>query len=272
MTLRSCQQGVGLREAFDVGAAGACLGGLARAGLVAALVALGGCVTAPAPDDAAADEANDPYEDLNRGVFAFNQTLDGLILKPAAQIYRGIVPEQGRIGIRNALANAASTVTFANDILQGDMDRATVTLGRLFINTLFGFGGLVDTASAWGAEPAHSEDFGQTLAVWGAEEGPYLMLPIFGPSNPRDAVGRLADAFTDPLNYVSLGTGAWAARAGTTAVDMRSRYLDQLDELERTSVDFYAAIRSLYRQRRDAEIRNGELSVEYLPAIEDFDE
>jgi phospholipid-binding lipoprotein MlaA len=152
------------------------------------------------------------------------------------------------------------------------MDRATVTLGRFFLNTGFGFLGLVDVATEWGAEPAHDEDFGQTLAVWGFGEGPYLMLPIFGPSNPRDAVGLVVDHFSDPLTYVILEGDEGLIRGGVTAVDTRSRYLDQIDELEKTSIDYYAALRSLYRQSRNADIRNGEIAPEYLPSIESFDE
>lgn len=243
-----------------------------RAAVLAAVAVLTACASPPVASQTAIEDANDPLEPVNRGIFAFNRTLDGLILKPAAQIYRGVVPEPGRKGVHNLLVNWTSPVVFLNDILQGDMDRATVTLGRFFLNTGFGFLGVLDVATEWGAEPAHDEDFGQTLAVWGAGEGPYLMLPVFGPSNPRDAIGRVVDHFSDPLTYVILNADERLVRFGVTAVDRRARYLDQIDELERTSIDYYAAIRSLYRQRRNAEIRNGAVEAEYLPSIEDFDE
>lgn len=244
------------------------------AGLLALGVSLAGCASAPAAEEgeAAALGQNDPLEPINRGIFAFNRTLDGVILKPAAQIYRGVVPSEARTGVRNILVNWTSPVVALNDILQGNMDRATVTVGRFFLNTGFGFLGLIDVATAWGAEPAHDEDFGQTLGAWGFGEGPYLMLPVFGPSNPRDAVGLVVDHFTDPLTYVILNADENLARRGVTAVDTRSRYLGQLDGLEKSSIDYYAARRSLYRQRRDAEIRNGEVEPEYLPSIESFDE
>lgn len=247
---------------------------IARAGLVTLALGLAACASQPAAEDPAdaVAEANDPLEPINRGVFAFNRTLDGLILKPAAIVYRGVLPEDARTGVRNVLVNWTSPVVFLNDVLQGDMDRATVTMGRFFLNTGFGFLGLLDVATAWGAEPGHDEDFGQTLGTWGVGEGPYLMLPIFGPSNPRDAVGLVVDHFTDPLTYVILSGDESLARGGVTAVDTRSRFLDQLDELEASSIDYYAALRSLYRQRRDAEIRNGEIAPEYLPSIESFDE
>ncbi len=241
--------------------------------LVAATLALAGCATTPpAGEESAAEDANDPLEPVNRGIFAFNRTVDGLVLKPAAQIYRGVVPQEGRTMVYNVLVNWSSPVVILNDLLQGDMDRATVTIGRFFLNTGFGFLGLFDVATAWGAEPGHEEDFGQTLGFWGFGEGPYLMLPLFGPSNPRDAVGLVVDHFTDPLNYIILDETAELVRAGVTAVDTRSRYLDQIDELERTSLDYYAAIRSLYRQRRSSDIHNGRVDAAYLPSIEDFAE
>ena len=264
MRVRQEAKGVGSGAPFGNGAARA-----ARAIALAAIAALAACASQPA--QTAAEDPNDPLEPVNRGIFAFNRTLDGLLLKPAAQIYRGVVPEVGRTGVHNVLVNWSSPVVFVNDVLQGDMDRATVTMGRFFLNTGFGVLGLLDVATAWGAEPAHDEDFGQTLAVWGAGEGPYLMLPIFGPSNPRDAVGLVVDHFTDPLTYVILSSDEGLARSGVTAVDRRSRHLDQVDELERTSIDYYAAIRSLYRQSRNAAIRNGAVDAEYLPSIEDFD-
>ncbi|MSP83761.1 MAG: VacJ family lipoprotein [Alphaproteobacteria bacterium] len=218
------------------------------------------------------DDVGDPLEPLNRGIFAFNRTIDGLILKPAAHIYRGVVPELGREGVHNVLSNWTAPVTFLNDVLQGEPDRASATLGRFFLNTGFGLLGLLDVATYVGAEERHDEDFGQTLAVWGSGEGPYLMLPIFGPSNPRDAVGLVADKLSDPLTWVLLDDTASFVRSGASALDTRSRYLDELDSLERTSIDFYAALRSLYRQRRNADIHNGAVPAEdYLLIPEDIE-
>ena len=231
-------------------------------------LALAACATPPPPDDpdavAAYQEANDPLEPLNRGIFEFNLTLDGVLLKPAAQIYRGVVPDEGRKGVSNLLDNWSSPVTFANDLLQGEFDRATVTLGRFFINTGFGFLGVIDVVDYLGGDPGHDEDFGQTLAVRGAGEGPYLMLPIYGPSNPRDAAGLAIDFFIDPLTYLLRGEAADLIFGGATAVDRRERHLDELDDVEKTSIDLYAAIRSLYRQNRASEVRNGEPDLESL--------
>jgi phospholipid-binding lipoprotein MlaA len=134
------------------------------------------------------EDDNDPLEGLNRGIFEFNRVVDGVLIKPAAQIYRGVLPQQAQDSVRSFLRNLRSPVILANDVLQGDMDRAGSTIGRFLVNTTLGIGGLFDVASELGM-PFHDEDFGQTLAVWGVGEGPYLVLPLLGPSNPRDAVG-----------------------------------------------------------------------------------
>jgi phospholipid-binding lipoprotein MlaA len=126
------------------------------------------------------------------------------------------------------------------------------------MNTVMGLGGLIDVAGMHGI-PFHDEDFGQTLAVWGVPDGPYLMLPVFGPSNPRDAVGLGAEFFADPVNRMLRGKDLDAlvyARGGVNAVDARSRNIETFDKIEATSIDYYATIRSLYRQRRASQIRN----------------
>jgi len=231
--------------------------------LVLALSLTAGCATAPDPTDREAvaeyQQLNDPGEPANRAVFAVNQVLDKGVLKPAAGMYRDLVPPPVRTGVTNALNNLRSPVIFFNDILQGEMRRAGVTFMRFVINTTIGIGGLGDPASDMGF-PYHSEDFGQTLAAWGIGEGPFVMLPVFGPSNPRDAVGLVVDFLVDPLNMWATNTDReyiTYARGGTRAVDERARNYDTLEDLERSSLDFYATIRSLYRQRRADEIGNG---------------
>jgi phospholipid-binding lipoprotein MlaA len=230
-----------------------------------------GCATPPEDDPKALaefEDTNDPIEPFNRAMFEFNRTVDGLLFKPLAIMYRGVVPGPVREGVHDVLTNLRAPFVFINDALQGEGDRAGVTAGRFAINTTVGVLGIFDVAAEWGLEP-HSEDFGQTFAVWGMPEGFYLVLPIFGPSNPRDGLGLLAEAVLDPVNY-------WArsedidelplSRTLATGVDIRSRHLDTLDEIERTSLDFYAAIRSLYRQRRADEIRNSRPSaIEPVP-------
>ncbi|MFQ5985058.1 MAG: VacJ family lipoprotein [Alphaproteobacteria bacterium] len=233
-------------------------------------LALAACATPPSIDEpealAAYEEARDPLEPTNRQIFEFNRGLDRVILKPVAESYREVVPAFARRRVRNFLNNLKSPVVFVNDVLQAKPDRATVTLGRFLINSTFGLAGLFDIPALSG-DVGHDEDFGQTLAVWGLGDGPYLMLPLLGPSNPRDGIGILVDSILDPFNYI-LPTAGSIARTGATAVDRREAILDSLDEVERTSIDFYAAIRSLYRQHRGDEIRDQELPP--LPPILDI--
>ena len=231
------------------------------------------CATAPSPDDkeahAAYQEANDPLEPMNRAVFAFNRGFDKVLLRPAAITYRAVLPQPVRESNTNFLDNLESPVIFANDLLQAKPGRAGTTLARFVINTSIGFFGFFDPAEGMGYA-YHDEDFAQTLGYWGVSSGPYLMLPILGPLPPRDSVGFAVDVLTDPLTYIfDDHRGVNYALYGVDAVDQRHQVLDQFDELERTSVDYYAAIRSLYRQRMNDLIRDGEPDLENLP---DFDE
>ena len=235
---------------------------LLRMALLAGLMlAFQGCATPPTDPDALAafNEANDPLEPMNREIFAFNEGADKYVIKPLAQGYVNVVPAGARRSVRSFLNNLNSPVVLANDIMQGEVQRAGTTLGRAVFNTTLGIGGLFDVATEVGL-PYHDEDFGQTLAVWGVGEGPYLVIPILGPSNPRDIVGLVADGFMDPLNWylenIHLGYLTYV-RAAIDGIDKRASVLDALDEIKRTSLDFYATIRSLYRQRRIDEINNG---------------
>ena len=227
--------------------------------------ALGGCTTTTNPDSLA---QNDPYEPTNRDIFDFNQKLDKNVARPVAVFYNSTVPEQIRDRFHYMLENLDEPVTFANDVLQGEPVRATQTLGRLTFNTTLGIGGMFDIASKMGI-PDHSEDFGQTLGVWGSGEGPYWVLPLVGPSPPRDSAGRVIDIFLDPLTYARFdGYHALAySRAGMGILDLRARNVDTLDQIERTSVDYYATQRSLYRQYRNSEIRNGAPDTSDLPNL-----
>lgn len=208
-------------------------------------------------DDFAVEDDNDPLEVPNRMFFAFNEALDFAIIRPIAVTYRFVVPTGVRDSVRNFLRNLRSPVTLANDLLQGNLDRAENTFARFFINSTIGLLGLFDIAADSGY-PYHDEDFGQTMGSYGAGEGFYLVLPILGPSNLRDAGGRVVDLFLDPLTYLApqeVGLG----RAVATGVDFRSRNIDEFDALKADSLDFYARIRSLYRQNRESEINNGAL-------------
>jgi len=225
-------------------------GGLALAG---ALLLAWALVAGPA---LAQDDENDPLEPVNRAVFQFNRVLDGLILEPAALMYRMATPQFVRDGVQNFLANLSTPVVLANDLLQGEFGRAEKTLGRFMLNTILGFGGLIDVGGRVGMPERHYEDFGQTLAIYGIGEGPYLMLPVLGPSNPRDAVGRAVDLLFDPLFFLAPADVNYA-RFGANAVTFREENIETIDELERGSLDFYAATRTLVRQLRANEIRNG---------------
>lgn len=225
--------------------------------LLAACLVLGACAGSQVAADTDAGP-NDPLEDINRPIFAFNKALDDYALKPVAKGYRTVLPEPVRDGIRNFLNNLRTPLILANDALQGNGERAGQTFARFWMNTVLGLGGLIDVAAIHGI-PFHDEDFGQTLAVWGVPEGPYLMLPVFGPSNPRDAVGLGAEFVADPLNRMLRGKDLdylVYVRGGINAVDARSRNIETFDKLESTSLDYYATIRSLYRQRRASQIRN----------------
>lgn len=218
-----------------------------------------GCATPPPASDRAAvaafNETNDPYEPFNRAMLQFNLALDKAILKPVAYVYKESVPDPLQTNVTNFLANLRGPVIFANDLLQGEFQRAGNTLMRFTMNSTFGILGINDLAGEIGMQE-HTEDFGQTLATWDVDDGPYLVLPIFGPSNPRDGVGILADSLMDPFSWLTPFEFR-IGRAVGTAVDRRARHYDQINDLEKNSLDFYAAIRSLYRQRRADEIRNG---------------
>ncbi len=204
-----------------------------------------------------AETVNDPFESVNRKIFDFNLALDRTFLRPVARFYVENVPDAIREIVHSVLTYLRTPIILANDLLQGEIDRAGQTVARAVVNTVIGIGGTVDAASKMGIE-FHDEDFGQTLAVWGFGEGPYLVLPLLGPSNPRDAIGLGADSFADPVNFYVDDLSISLPRSGAGAIDTRARNLDTLEDLERTSLDFYAAVRSLYRQRRNDEIKNGE--------------
>ena len=237
----------------------------ARAGLaarrrrwlaVAQALAVAAAVVVSAPPPSRAQEIADPLEPVNRAVFGFNMTLDDWVLEPVARAYRYVAPEPVRRSVANFLRNLRSPVVFANDLLQGERERAGVTLGRFMINSTLGVFGLFDAANAFGYA-AHDEDLGQTFGVWGLPSGPYLMLPLLGPSSVRDAGGRVGDYFINPLNHCCVDTDEWLALYGTGTVSDREANIEVFDDLKENSLDLYAAVRSIYAQRRAAEIRNG---------------
>lgn len=207
---------------------------------------------------AEARDTNDPLEPTNRVFYKINDGIDTVFLRPVAQAYVYAVPQVIRTHTHHFLTNLSSPVALANDIMQAKPRRAGDTLMRLLINSTVGVAGVFDVATDWGY-PEHNTDFGVTLALWGFDEGPYLFLPLFGPSNPRDATGLGADIALDPLTWVGKGavvTDLGIARFGVTAIDARAGVLDQIDQIKAGALDPYATFRSLYRQHRASVIED----------------
>jgi len=244
---------------------------------LAALMLVAGCASQPKPaadgwsesDDleiAEVDSDNDPLELLNRFTFSFNMALDTVIFQPVAAYYRFLFPVQVRDSVRNVFRNLRSPLILINDLLQGETERAETTLVRFIVNSTVGVLGLFDVAADLG-HPYHDEDFGQTLAVHGMGEGFYLVLPVLGPSNPRDGAGLLVDLYLNPLTYAfdSVDADDWVVpRIAAEAIDKRSRNIEVIEDLRRDSIDFYARVRSLHRQSRTNEINNGRVPVDSL--------
>jgi phospholipid-binding lipoprotein MlaA len=227
----------------------------------------------PAVGDAAdTGGLKDPLESSNRRVFAFNNAIDHALINPLVKGYRFIVPEPARKGVRNALRNLKSPTTFANQVLQGDMGGAADVLARAVINSTVGILGLFDPADRMGIH-YEQEDFGQTLGVWGIGHGPYVVVPILGPSSARDYFGYFVDGYADPLRWYLFNIDKeeiYYAKLGVDYIDLRESLIDVLADLERSSIDYYAAVRSIYAQRREA-LKNDEMATA-VPDFEEFSE
>ncbi len=218
---------------------------------------LAGCATPPPADDpdAVADfrQTNDPLEPTNRVFYKINDTLDTYALKPAAQAYRFVLPERVRTGIHNVLDNLGGPVRLTNDTLEGKPRRAGDTAMRFLINSTAGVGGIFDVAKSVGY-PNHDTDFALTLANWNVPEGPFLFLPVLGPSSPRDVTGFAADMVINPFTWIARGQRVFTITSWTKtvlgALDARAEFLDAIDNVKKTALDPYATFRSLYRQNR----------------------
>lgn len=233
--------------------------------LLAAFAVVGaaaGCATPPPKSDTVAyqeyQQTNDPLEPTNRFLYRVNNALDQYVLRPAAVAYHDALPDPVRNAIHNALNNLSTPLKLGNDMLEGQPRLAGNSYMRFLINTTVGGLGFFDPASGWGY-PDHDNDFGLTFAIWGVPEGPFLFLPLLGPSNPRDAAGRGVGIYADPIGRFGQGaivTGLDWGRWGLNVVDARSRVLGEISSIKRTALDPYATFRSLYRQHREAQINN----------------
>ena len=207
------------------------------------------------PEVVGREPISDPLEGLNRVIFTFNDGVDIFVLRPIAALYGFIAPSVVKRSIGNSFENLNAPVVLANDLLQLEFGDAATTTGRFVVNSTVGVLGLFDVAENFGL-PHHPADFGQTLHSYGVGPGPYLILPLLGPSTARDGVGDVVDIFLDPLTYL-LETGATVGVAASKAVVTRERLLVPLEELRATSIDYYAAVRSAFYQDRVVVLRKG---------------
>ncbi len=224
---------------------------------------LAACATRPPESDPHAlalyEQANDPLEPFNRVMWDLNMALDKVILRPVTWIYRTIIPSPLRQVVTNIYANAKTPLVIVNALLQGEPNRAGIATKRFLANTVLGLGGIADPATAFEI-PVIDEDFGQTLAVWGWQSEPYLVLPFIGPSNPRDAVGFVGDALSEPVGLgLDIADLRWVRRGWSAGgiIEVRDRNWSVIKELKKSD-DPYAFARSAYRQRRQFLISNGE--------------
>ncbi|WP_192981545.1 VacJ family lipoprotein [Pseudomonas sp. EggHat1] len=220
------------------------------------LMALVGLSLLPAMSQAASEE--DPWESFNRPIFRFNDTVDTYALKPIAQGYRAVTPQFLEDGVHNVFGNIGDVGNLANNLLQGKLHNAGVDTGRLIFNTTFGVLGFFDVAKHMGLRK-NDEDFGQTLGVWGLNSGPYLVIPLLGPSTVRDATGRVPDSFLTPYPYMDHVPTRNVTR-GVQVVDTRANLL-QAERL--VSGDKYIFIRNAYLQSREFKVKDGQVEDDF---------
>jgi phospholipid-binding lipoprotein MlaA len=211
---------------------------------------------APEPGEPEQRAIYDPWQTMNRGIFTFNDYLDRYLLEPVAIGWDTVVPEPAERGLANFFANVATPRRIANDLLQGKPRKAGDDFGRFLINTTFGVLGFFDPASAAGIA-AGNEDFGQTLGVWGTPAGPYLVLPLFGPSSPRDTAGLVVDTLLSPEFYFAPWYVSYPA-SGTRVINARALALEAVRAERAAAFDLYSAVRSAYVQYRINQVRDRE--------------
>lgn len=241
-----------------------------------ALAALPACSSLPQTpaEQAEARAIDDPLESVNRTIFDVNDFLDRLLLRPLAELYRVTVPPMLRDRITGIVNNMSEPVIFANNLLQGEVRNAGTTFGRFVVNTTAGGAGMFEVANGLGLQK-QTGDFGQTLHVWGADSGPYLVLPLFGPSNFRDAIGLGVDTLISPWKYLAAmgGNGVYNRFSysdfAASGLTRREENIEALDTLREGSLDFYAQMRSVYRQHRAKKL--GIEMTSDMPEFEDYE-
>jgi phospholipid-binding lipoprotein MlaA len=231
--------------------------GLLWVAVLGALVA--GCATDP-------EAPNDPLEPMNRFFFDVNQRLDRHAALPAATFYSSAVPSPVRGSLHNVLSNLGGPVTFVNDVLEAEFENAGIAAGRFVINSTIGVAGVFDVASGWGLE-GRDRDFGETLGTYGVAPGPYLVLPLRGPTSVRDFGGSYVDGFFSPLYYVRYDGRPYVGivKSSLGSMDIRSANIVTYRDIERASVDYYATMRAYYLQRRARQVEEKNVQTAELP-------
>lgn len=247
----------------------------ARVAIVSVALLAGACAgRTDAPAASSPTGIYDPFEPVNRTVFGFNNMVDTFIFRPVAVAYRNVVPSPIRMGVTNFLRHLRTPIIFANEVLQGDWEGAEVAATRFFVNTIAGMGGFLDIQGMSKGYEYRHEDFGQTMAVWGVGSGPYLVIPLFGPTTLRDGTGAVVDSLADPFNQLANANDVeefFIARLLISALDARERNIENIDELKQ-SIDYYAAVRSAYLQQRNALIRDGRVDPDSdFPSLDELD-
>ena len=234
-------------------------------GIVALALLTGGCAAPEATETTDATQVSDPLEGMNRFFFDINQRLDRDAGKPVATAYKEDVPQRVRGSLHNMLDNLGGPVNVANDLLEVQFENAGIAAGRFLVNTTIGLAGIFDVATDWGM-PGRDRDFGETLGTYGVPTGPYLVLPLRGSTDVRDFAGNYLDGYATPLHFVRYDGNQYVGwmKSTLSSMDNRSKDIVTYQDIERSSVDYYATMRTLYLERRarlveDRTVRTAEL-------------
>lgn len=243
---------------------------ISRAVLLLALLIAGGCASIPEQDHSSQGGGveTDPWESMNRRIFAFNHQVDSWILKPVAQTYQAITPAPVETGINNFFSNLAEVTNVANNVLQWKWRKAGNDSGRFLLNSTIGIGGIFDVAKHAGLRRGEREDFGQTLSYWGVPAGPYVVLPFLGPSTVTDAVAFPVDWYSDPTTYAPQQREMLVLKG----VEIIARRANLLEAEKLMSGDRYVFMREAYLQRREYLVQDGEVKDDFGGDFDDFDD